>query len=78
MTLPRMRTIKETIQEIKAIDANSAISEHNLRNLVAQNAIPYVKAGNKVLINLDGFIEYLQKPAASIEPETVNKIRRIC
>ena len=62
MTLPRMRTIKELVEEIKQIDPHTAIREYYARDLVNKNKIPYVRAGRKILINLDGFVEYLRDP----------------
>lgn len=62
MTTPRMRTIKETVEELKRIDEKTAIREHYVRELVNSNKIPYVKAGRKILVNFDAFIEYLQQP----------------
>lgn len=56
---PRMRTIKETIEELKAIDPDTAIREYFVRDLVNSGAIPCVRAGRKILINFDRFLEYL-------------------
>ncbi len=50
--VPRMRTIKQTATEL-------GLPEYFVRSLVKQNQVTYVKAGKKVLINLDRFIEYL-------------------
>lgn len=52
--LPRMRTIKQGAKE-------AGIPEHFLRQLVKQNKVVYVKAGNKSLVNLDSLIEFLYK-----------------
>lgn len=52
--LPRMRTIKQGAKE-------AGIPEHFLRQLVKQNKIVYVKAGNKSLVNLDCLIDFLNK-----------------
>lgn len=50
--VPRMRTIKQTATEL-------GLPEYFVRSLVKTEQITYVKAGRKVLINLDKFIEYL-------------------
>ena len=50
--LPRMRTIRQAAKELD-------IAEYFLRQLVKQNKIVYVCAGNKNLINLDSLIDYL-------------------
>ena len=49
--LPRMRTIRQTAAE-------TGFPEYALRQLVRNNKIVYVKAGYKVLVNLDRFIDY--------------------
>lgn len=53
-TAPRMRTIAATAKELN-------LPEHFVRTLVKQNRIPYVQAGRKALINLDSFIDYLNR-----------------
>ena len=61
MTLPRMRTIKEAAEEIKLTDPQSAIREYFIRDLVVSGQIPHIRAGRKILINLDKLFEYLQE-----------------
>ena len=62
--LPRMRTIKEAVAELKALDERTAITEYHIRQLVLSGILPRVKAGKKYLINLDLLIEYLVNPDA--------------
>ncbi len=64
LKVPRMRTIKECINEIKELDPHTAVTEYNLRQLTITGVIPRVKAGKKYLIDLDTVIEYLQNPTA--------------
>lgn len=52
ITIPRMRTIKETAAE-------TGIPYHTIRQWCLEGRITYIKAGNKYLINLDKFIEFL-------------------
>ena len=75
MPLPRMRGINEAIAEIKAEDKNSAITQHYLRKLVKSNAIPFVRAGTKYLVNLDALEKYLQNPLQSEYPERSGNAR---
>lgn len=63
-TLPRMRTISEAAAELKAADPNTAITEYHIRQLALSGVLPRVKAGRKLLINLDTLIEYLTDPTA--------------
>ena len=60
LKVPKMRTIKECINEIKELDPHTAVTEYHLRQLT----IPRVKAGKKYLVNLDTVLEYLQNPTA--------------
>lgn len=83
--LPRMRTISEAAQEIKALDPHTAITEHHVRQLAVSGRIPRVKAGKKYLINLDLLIEYMTDPTAEkFQPcagtatqKSINGIRRV-
>ncbi len=63
-SLPRMRTVSEAAAEIKAADPNTAITAYHIRQLALQGVLPRVKAGRKLLINLDTLIEYLENPTA--------------
>ncbi len=51
--MPRMRTVKQAIQEIKASDANTAFTEKALRRMIFDGQIPTVSVGRKTLINMD-------------------------
>lgn len=51
--MTRIRTIKETVAEIKAADPKSAITEHFLRQMCIDNAPFAFNSGQKYLINLD-------------------------
>lgn len=56
-----MLTIKECAEAV------SGLSEHTIRQLVAQEKIPYIRTGQgkrgKILINKAGLLEYLKKTA---------------
>ena len=55
--LPKMRTIRETAEITKPL----GVSEFMLRRLVREKKIVYVLVGNRVLINLDKLIEFLNR-----------------
>ena len=83
-TLPRMRTLAKAIEEIKAEDPNTALTQNQLRVLVKSGAIPSVSAGRHTLINLDLLIAYLAsddsqrgggRPPST--PPTYGTLRRI-
>lgn len=78
-TIPRMRTAPKIVAEIKALDPGSEVTEHYVRQLVKERAVPVVWAGSKALINLDDVLDLLRLGTSRAEPEadTVGGIRRI-
>ncbi len=58
-TPPRMRGIKEAMEEIKAADPKTALTEYALRRLVLSGGLPSVRLGIKYLVNMDVLTEYL-------------------
>lgn len=80
--IPRMRTVTEAAQELKTLDPHTAMTPYHIRRLCLDGVLPTVKAGKKILLNLDTLIEYMQNPTAEkfISRQTVptiNGIRRI-
>ena len=55
---PRMRTIKQAISELKATDTGTAFTETALRRAISSR-LPHLRAGNKILVNLDTVEKYL-------------------
>lgn len=66
-SMPRMRTIRQAILEVRKMDSGTALTEHALRRMVANNDIPCVLVGNKKLINLDLLLEKLAGKTYNIE-----------
>lgn len=56
---PRMRTINETAKE-------TGFPAHAIRQLVKEHKIIFVQCGSKALVNLDKFIEYLNKGESGV------------
>lgn len=79
--IPRMRTVSEAIQELKALDPSTAMTPYHIRRLCLNGVLPTVKAGKKILLDLDTLIEYMADPTADqFQPSpttTANEIRRI-
>ena len=79
--IPRMRTIQEAAQELRQLDPNTAMSPYHIRRLCLDGVLPTVKAGKKILLNLNTLIEYMYDPTADkFQPRqaaAVNGIRRI-
>lgn len=65
--IPRMRTVHEAAEEMKRLDANTAVTEYHIRRLVLDGVLPRIKAGKKYLINLDRLIEYFDSGCAGGE-----------
>lgn len=63
--IPRMRTVNEAAQELKALDPHTAMTPYHIRRLCLDGVLPTVKAGKKILLNLDTLLEYMQDPTAS-------------
>lgn len=62
--IPRMRTINEAAQELKTLDPSTAMTPYHIRQLCLSNVLPTVKAGKKILLDLNTLIEYMQNPTA--------------
>lgn len=56
---PRMRGIKQAIEELRKADTNSALTEHALRQLILTEEIPSVRCGTKYLVNMSVLENYL-------------------
>lgn len=56
---PRLRTIPKTLEEIKRVDPDSALTLRALRKMVNQGIIPTVSIGTKRLINLNELMDIL-------------------
>ena len=77
-----IRTIRQAIAEIKAIDPESSLTETALRRMIIQGVIPSVKAGVKYLINMNILFDYLSNPLQFTLPPfketaSITKIRKI-
>ena len=57
----RYRTIKGAVQELKAEDPNTEITEYLLRKLVVSGEIPSLKSGNKYIINVDELLDDIER-----------------
>ncbi len=56
-----VRTIKETIKELKAIDPGCQLTEWQLRQLVKEEKIPAMMAGKKALLSVETVKRYLEE-----------------
>lgn len=77
--IPRMRTAAKIVAELKAMDPNSEVSEHYIRQLVKKGVVPVTWAGSKALINLDDVLALLRGGTIRDREErvSVGGIRRV-
>jgi len=76
--MARMRTIEQAAAHFKKADPLTALTKTAIRRLVTTGEIPFIKAGNKYLLNLDSLEEYLKGqhgPAPVADPP--GTIRRV-
>lgn len=75
---PRMRGIKQAIEELRRTDPHTALTERALRRLILTDEIPSVRIGTKYLINMDVLENYLYNGSRGGEEHTaVSGIRKI-
>lgn len=74
MKIPHMCTIAQAAEEIKASGC-AVIGETALRRWIKEGAIPHVRVGNKVLINMDGLAQFLTGAMGPGCPETESEAR---
>ena len=72
---PRMRTIKQAINELKTQDSETAFTESALRRAISSGDIPHLRAGNKILVNLDTVEKYLS--GELIIPDKLPRVNNI-
>lgn len=70
MSIPRMRTLPEAINEIKTLDPDTALTLTALRRMVKTGTIPYISVASKKLICLDALLEKLQLGNAKTDLES--------
>jgi hypothetical protein len=66
----RMRLIHSVVSEIHVMDPQSYVNEHFVRCLILEGKVPSIKVGNRYLINLDYFIDYLATASSTFDEET--------
>lgn len=73
-----MRGIKQAIAEIKAADPHTALTERGLRSLINSGAVPCVRVGRKVLVNMNILSAYMKSGTGAAEERTgAAKIRAV-
>lgn len=82
--LPRMRTIKKAMAEIRAGDPDTSFSETRLRKLINCGIIPALKDGQRYLVDMNVLYAVLgavptEAPETSIpeEPEAPPAVEKV-
>ena len=55
----RMRTIREALKEIKALDPNSSVTYNFIKQVCEQEKITVIRLNKKYLLNLDELLKLL-------------------
>lgn len=78
--IPRMRTAARIVEELKALDPETEVTEFFIRQLAKEGTVPVVWAGRKALINLTDILDLMRLGTARPTEEAaaaVGGIRRI-
>lgn len=59
--MKHIRTIQGAVDEIRAVDPETAITAHHLRALVRAGVVPSQKAGCKYLVAIEDVLDYFCK-----------------
>ena len=66
-TVPRMRTVQQCATYLKEQDPECCIGEWCIRQAVLQGKIPSVRAGRRILVNLDTLLSYYANGGKIVE-----------
>ena len=69
--MQRIRTITETLQMLKKEDPETCLSEFLIRKLANNYKIRSIKTGNKVLIDYDSLLAFLQSKSYELPMEQI-------
>ena len=61
--MKRIRTLNEALAEIKQIDPRSAMTYNSIKQLCLSGAVKHFRSGNKILVNLDDLLRYMEEVA---------------
>jgi len=64
--VPQMKTVNEAAKI-------TGLAKYHIRQLALQNKIKHVRAGKKILINIDKLIEFLNESNGEAEKKPSNK-----
>lgn len=64
--VPMMRTIAQCYEEILKLDKNTCVTQWFIRSLCLNNLVKHFKSGNKILVNFDDLLRYLNGEERSV------------
>lgn len=76
-TVAHMRGLQQAAEELKKMDPETALTVSALRRFVKQGAIPSIKIGKKILINMDNLMTFMGGTYEGCSTETAGTIRSI-
>ena len=62
MTIHRMRTVQEALEEIHKADAGSAVTANCIRTLCKNGELRCIHTGKKILVDLDDLLNLMGEP----------------
>ena len=73
--MPRMRTIREAAQLVRAADPDTALTETAIRRLLTTSALPSVRVGVKYLLDIDTLEAFLAGGSRAMSTEAAELAR---
>lgn len=70
-TLPKMRTPRNAIEELRQADPKTELTERALRALILTGEIPSVRIGKKYLVNMEILFDYLKGSAIESQSKMI-------
>ena len=66
MEIPQIKTIAQCYEEILKLDKNTCVTQWFIRSLCLNNLVKHFKSGNKILVNFDDLLRYLNGEERSV------------
>lgn len=59
MEIPQIKTIAQCYEEILKLDKNTCVTQWFIRSLCLNSLVKHFKSRNKILVNFDDLLRYL-------------------
>lgn len=77
MSIPRMRVATGVLKELRALDPETQVTLHYIRQIIKQKKVPVTEVGNKKLVDVDKVIAFLAEGCTTETPPETGEIRRV-